>query len=293
MAALVGGAVVLGGSGDDQAIAPGTTPARPPARVPGRLVIDEPRGESRGLVWIVCCGGWQSPRDAGVDLRRRRARDALGAAVWRRRGYVVATYGHRGGRRSFGDALAAYDSLRARFPGLPICAVGASAGGHVALLTAARRPGLRCVVALGAPSDLASLPTRSSGIYSDEAPRRVARRLFGRSRFRELSPVTHATRIEASIWMPACSDDRVIPPEQARRFARALDPHLGRGQVVETPVVAGRTPSRGRPPRRGTVELLHGCFVTRRSLARHARATVRFVERALAAQRSESRASGS
>lgn len=293
MAALVGAAVVLAGGGDDGALPGDLQAAPPPPRPPGQLVIDEPRGEPRGLVWIVCCGGWQSPRDAGVDLRRRRDRDALGAEEWRRRGYVVATYGHRGGRRSFGDALAAYDYLHGRFPRLPVCAVGASAGGHVALLTAARRSDLRCVVAQGAPTDLASLPARATGIYSDEAPRRVARRLFGASRFRELSPLSHAARIEASIWMPACSDDRVIPPEQARRLARALEPHLASGQTVHTPVVAGRTPSRGRPPRRGAVELLHGCFVARRSVARHRRATLRFVERVLAAQRSGSRASAS
>lgn len=293
MAALVGAAVVLGGSRDGGALPAGLRAAPPPPRPPGQLVIDEPRAEPRGLVWILCCGGWQSPREFGVDLRRRADRAALGASEWRRRGYVVATYGYRGGRRSFGDALAAYDHLRARFPGLPVCALGASAGGHVALLTATRRPDLRCVVAQGAPSDLASLPARATGFYTDEPPRRVARRLFGASRLRELSPVVHAARIEASVWMSACSDDRVIPPAQARRFARALEPHLGPGQVVETPVVSGRSPSRARPARRGSVEFLHGCFVTRRRLARHARETVRFVERVLAAQRSESRASGS
>jgi fermentation-respiration switch protein FrsA (DUF1100 family) len=273
----------------------GPAPALAPARVPGQLVIDEPRGggDPRGLIWILCCGGWGSPADLGVDLRVRADRDGLGAAEWRRQGYVVATYGYRGGRRSFGDALAAFDSLRARFPDLPVCAIGASAGGHVALLTAAERPELRCVVAQGAPSELGTLPSRSTGIYTPEPPRRVARRLFGASRFDELSPVTHAGAIEASVWMSACSDDRVVPPGQATRFGDAMQPRLAPGQAVETPIVEGRTPRRGGRPRRGTVELIHGCFVTKRRRARHVRDTIRFVRRTLAGQRSDSRASGS
>lgn len=283
---LVGAAVLLADRDDTPDIRAGTgpAPALAPERVPGQLVVDEPRGarEPRGLIWILCCGGWQSPAEFGVDLRVRADRDGLGAAEWRRQGYVVATYGYRGGRRSFGDALTAFDSLRARFPGLPVCAIGASAGGHVALLTAAERPELRCVVAQGAPSELAALPNRSTGLYTPDPPRRVARRLFGASRFDELSPVTQAGDIEASVWMSACSDDRVVPPDQATRFARAIAPYVTDGQTVETPVVDGRTPRRGRLPARGTRELIHGCFVTERRLAAYVADTVRFVRRTLA-----------
>lgn len=283
---------MLAGNGDSPAVdAPAGDGAAPP-RPPGQLVIDEPaRGEPRGLVWLLCCGGWGSPADFGVNLRVRADRNGLGAAEWARLGYRVATYGYRGGRLSLPDSLAAYDYLTATNPGLPICAVGASAGGHIALLVAAQRPELRCVVAQGAPSDLAALPNRPTGLYTEEAPRRVARRLFGASRFSELSPVTHAADIDASVWMSACSDDRVVPPSQATRFARAMAPHLGIGQVVETPVVEGRTPSRGRGPRRGTSELIHGCFVTTARLERYRNQTTAFVERTL--QASEQRASGS
>jgi acetyl esterase/lipase len=72
---------------------------------------------------------------------------------YRRRGFEVHQLDYRpGGERSLHDVTAAYDRIRSRSRG-PIVAVGASAGGQIALMLARRRR-LSAVVIYAAPTDL-------------------------------------------------------------------------------------------------------------------------------------------
>jgi acetyl esterase/lipase len=55
------------------------------------------------------------------------------------------------------SVLRSYDRVRARYPGLPVCLYGESAGGHLALLVATARPDVACVETAGAPTDLEAI----------------------------------------------------------------------------------------------------------------------------------------
>jgi alpha-beta hydrolase superfamily lysophospholipase len=61
------------------------------------------------------------------------------------------------GGAAVASVLRSYDKVRARYPGLPVCLYGESAGGHLALLVAAARPDVACVETAGAPTDLAAI----------------------------------------------------------------------------------------------------------------------------------------
>jgi acetyl esterase/lipase len=61
------------------------------------------------------------------------------------------------GGAAVGSVLRSYDKVRARYPGLPVCLYGESAGGHLALLVAAARPDVACVETAGAPTDLEAI----------------------------------------------------------------------------------------------------------------------------------------
>jgi dipeptidyl aminopeptidase/acylaminoacyl peptidase len=72
-----------------------------------------------------------------------------------KRGWATENVDYRPGAASLTDVLDAYDRLRERVgKRTHICAYGASAGGHLALMLAHRRASLRCVIAEGAPTDL-------------------------------------------------------------------------------------------------------------------------------------------
>jgi dienelactone hydrolase len=251
---------------------------------PGRrldIVIDEPAGgrEPRGLVWVLCCGAWRPPETYGIDLGERSDRAALGSLAWARRGYLAASFAAHGEETAVDEAVAAYDRLRAEHPGLEICAVGGSAAGHMALMVAARRPDLRCVAAHSAPSALADLPPRPIPGVLAQSPLSLALEVFGRRRLDELSPLRHAGAIRASVRLAACSADRIVPPSQSRRLARALrrDP----AAEVELALIRGESVRRRERPPRGTVHLVHECFATERRVEADQAGTVAFVERVL------------
>jgi dipeptidyl aminopeptidase/acylaminoacyl peptidase len=110
-------------------------------------------------------------------------------------------------------------------PGLRrFCAVGESAGGHLALWLAQpwgeAGPAVDCAVAIAGPTDLNTLP---------EATRAYAVELVGRptllSRYDEsvallaASPVTAASRTSAPILLVQGTLDPVVPLDQAQELA--------------------------------------------------------------------------
>ena len=88
--------------------------------------------------------------------------------------------------------MRAYDAARARFPGLPICAYGESAGGQLALMLAVRRP-LACVIDAAGPVDL----PRLDGTPQADWVRAKALAAFGD--LRDASPTHHAAAIRAPV----------------------------------------------------------------------------------------------
>jgi acetyl esterase/lipase len=121
---------------------------------------------------------------------RSRARTFAG---W---GWVAAVVDYRAFADAPGDVVRAYDAARARFPGLPICAYGESAGGQLALMLAVRRP-LACVIDAAGPVDL----PRLDGTPQADWVRAKALAAFGD--LGDASPTHHAAAIRAP--MCGCS----------------------------------------------------------------------------------------
>lgn len=256
--------------------------AAPEPGPPLDLVIDRPAGgdEPRGIVWLLCCGAWRPPETYGIDLDRRAERRAFGALDWTRRGYVAASFAAHGEETAVDEAVAAYDRLRSEYPDVAICAVGESAGGHMALMVAARRPEVECVVAHSAPTALADLPDEPIPGVLALAPRSLAVAAFGRRRLEELSPLGHADEIRASVHLAACSADRVVPASHSRRLARAL--RAGAAADVELTVTPGESVGRGERPPRGTRHLAHRCFASAERVQADRAGRTEFMERTLA-----------
>ena len=110
-----------------------------PAR--GRTLVTwtAPHGRPAGVVLVIHGGAWRAsgPRTAALDGRAARAPSPAGAGP--RPWSTTAP-----SPTAPGDVVRAYDAARERYPALPICAYGESAGGHLALMLAVRRP-LACV----------------------------------------------------------------------------------------------------------------------------------------------------
>jgi dienelactone hydrolase len=221
--------------------------ASAPPSTAGRPVGDG----SPAHVLTIHGGSWHR---VGPRAVARMAPDAARLSSW---GYVAHNIDYRPARRAFADVLAAYDALRARVGSdTPICAYGASAGAHMALMLAVRRPQLACVVSHAAPTDLTSLRP---------SLRRRARAAFGGA-LRAWSPARY--RLQTPVLLEQAVRDRTVPFSQARRMDAA---------AVHARVVA-------LDP--GPARWVHAS-VDRRQLARARTAERRFLRRSTARWRAE------
>jgi acetyl esterase/lipase len=187
-----------------------------------------------GVVILIHGGGWKANHDA------YEAEMPLAAAL-QQQGYATVVVGYNAGADGFQEIEQVYSQAKKRYPGLPICADGISAGGHLALMLAAREPDLTCVVGLVTPTDLTTLPEQGgTEAYG------LAVAAFGGDQLAKWSPVRYADKIKAKVLLMLAQTDPVVPLEQGREFVKA-DP---RAQLYVIP--AGPTP----------VEWLHGATTT-------------------------------
>src|SRR3954464_15298305 len=178
----------------------------------------------RGYVVLIHGGGWKLV-GRGMTGFMNPVADRLNQA-----GYATLNVDYGRGKRSLPDVLAFYDDLRARVgPDAEICAYGDSAGGHLALLVAQRRPDVACVMANAGPTDLDALPGGSGGL------RRTARRLFGgATALRKWSPA--ARKLRQPALLAYGKRDKVVPADQGARMLRRAP----RAKLMR--LRAGRTP---------------------------------------------------
>ncbi len=180
-------------------------------------VLTMPADEPVGFVLAMHGGGWSLVGEATLP-----SMDDV-AARWAERGWAVLNVDYRAGAASIDDAVASWDALRSAFgPGVPGVAHGKSAGGHLALMTAAARGSdVAGVVAESAPTDLAAL----GGFEGADNVRRLAATYFGSSadELAAASPASAdvASRIEARLLLAASDADEVVPPDQVARMAAA------------------------------------------------------------------------
>ena len=177
----------------------------------GRTLVTwtAPHGRPAGVVLVIHGGAWRAsgPRTAApMDSRARTF------AGW---GWAAAVVDYRAFADSPGDVVRAYDAARERYPGRPICAYGESAGGHLALMLAVRRP-LDCVIDAAGPVDL----PRLGGTPQADWVRAKALAAFGD--LRDASPTDHAGAIRAPVLAGYAAADRIVPASQGRYLERAL-----------------------------------------------------------------------
>jgi len=125
--------------------------------------VGEPSGAyaaqpAKGLLLLFHGGGWYSNGGGAVQALRGEA------DRWRARGWRTVNSSYRPCGVSVSDALMLYDRARAVYGATTaLCTFGQSAGGHLALMVAAGRPGgVRCVVDDAGPTDAATLPTQGA-----------------------------------------------------------------------------------------------------------------------------------
>jgi dipeptidyl aminopeptidase/acylaminoacyl peptidase len=180
-----------------------------------------PSGERpAGVVMLLPGGGWRRPTRANFLMETRVA-----AAV-QAGGFATVAIRYSPGAEGIKDIEGVYSKARRAFPGLPVCAVGGSAGGHWALMLAAREPDLACVVDQAGPTDLTSLATQGS----DEG-QALAVAAFGEKRLASLSPVDQAGRIKARVLLVYADSDPLVPLAQGEELARALP----RAELIKLP----------------------------------------------------------
>lgn len=109
-------------------------------------------GRARRVLVLIHGGAWYVVGKTAMEAERELAAD------WRRVGWETVSITYRGCGASIPDALRFYDLVRARAgPRVPVCLLGQSAGGHLALMIAALRPDVACVISEAGPSDLVNV----------------------------------------------------------------------------------------------------------------------------------------
>ncbi len=184
--------------------------------LPFAYEVGEPAGPVRGVMLILHGGGWSSVGRAKLSLTRDDARR------WRGRGWRTVNSTYRPCAASASDVLTLYDRVRRTYgASLPICAFGRSAGGHLSLLLAARRPALGCVVAEAGIADLPALATQttSTGKVGPSTVANLATAAFGVDRLAGISAA--GSPVAARVLYAIAAADTLVPFEQATAFAAA------------------------------------------------------------------------
>jgi len=187
----------------------------------------------RGVMLVIHGGAWTA-NSVGLVQRMRADSDR-----WRARGWQTVNLTYRACAESVEDVLWFYDKARAWFgPGKAICALGTSAGGHLALLIGTRRPDLYCAVSQAGPTDLRTIQSEvaynsATGLYDQTNGGRQVHNLaaaaFGAENLSLYSPAAQASEALKStrVLQGFSADDALVPYQQAADLAdamRAADP---------------------------------------------------------------------
>jgi hypothetical protein len=135
---------------------------------------------------------------------------------WHARGYATYDVDYRPGLPSLSDVLAAYDWLQARVGSkTPVCVVGDSVGGTLALLSAFERPAIACVITEGAIANAQTMPASF---------RRMILARFIPGHLAAWSPVNYGRRIRSPMLMAGSTSDTTVPERQQLTEMKAARP---------------------------------------------------------------------
>jgi acetyl esterase/lipase len=175
----------------------------------GQPANDQP---PKAIVMLIHGGSWK-----GIDPAAFNATLAI-ATIFQNLGFETATVEYRQGAQGVSDVQRLYRHVRQRVGAhTPVCAVGTSAGGHLALMLAVRDPDLACVIDLAGPTNLPALRTDPGGATGYQ----IALGAFGSGPLTELSPALHARSIKAKLMLVYAANDPLVPVAQGHEMARA------------------------------------------------------------------------
>jgi alpha-beta hydrolase superfamily lysophospholipase len=177
---------------------------------PNQVKWSEPAGneEPKGVVILLHGGGWQ-PNPLAYEAEMPLAE------VLQKRGFATVVVGYGEGERGFREVEGIYEKVKKRYPKLPVCVHGISAGGTLGLMLAAQESGLTCVVGLVTPTDLTTIEDQGGRTVHD-----LAVTAFGADALSEWSPALVANQIRAQVLLLPAQTDPVVPIEQAREFVQ-------------------------------------------------------------------------
>jgi acetyl esterase/lipase len=202
----------------------------------------------RGVMLVIHGGGWVKTGVGAVQSMRPDA------DRWRARGWETVNLTYGACAQTLPDALWFYDRARAWFgAGAKVCALGTSAGAHLALLIGAYRPDLYCAVSQAGPTDLRTIQTqvaydRASGLHTQTLGGRwvhnLAAAAFGEENLGDYSPVALAsgTLKRTRVLQALPADDPVIPHQQATDLATAMRAADLTAYVDDLQMAVGRIP---------------------------------------------------
>lgn len=209
---------------------------------PAYYEVGPPTGEFAGkrpkaFMLVIHGGGWHLVGKGTVGFERRTANP------WRARGWETINIDYRGCARSLDDVLWFKRRVRLLHPHAPICAVGISAGGHLALMLAAVEPDIACVISLGGPTDLLGISGQTAydprvKTFTTAGPSQVghlAKAAFGAD-VRPVNPIRHVSNTKARFLLASAEYDPLIPVAQNRSYAAALR-HVRRDAYVDVQVL--------------------------------------------------------
>jgi hypothetical protein len=140
------------------------------ADAPAYYEVGEPTGAyagqpPKGIMLIINGGGWYMNGPGMVNA------DRPDADYWRAAGWRTVNLTYRPCNQSFGDVEWFYDRARALWGSSPpYCALGGSAGGNLALMLAAARSTLSCVISEAGPTDLLSIKNETTPVGKSNGP---------------------------------------------------------------------------------------------------------------------------
>ena len=214
-------------------LAPGLFSGSPPKGVVARdNTLTLPHATPKGIVLVIHGGSWF------LTGPRSLAAESDNVAWFTRLGWAAYAVDYRPGWLSVVDVVAAYDHLRSLYPTAPMCAYGESAGGQLAMLLAASRSSLECVVSAGGITDLRDIP-------SSDPLRDLALHVFHR-RLWEFSPARLASDIHGSLLCAGSSFDRIVPEREQLAAIKSARPQTSVMLLPGAPTPGG--PSFSHPP---------------------------------------------
>jgi acetyl esterase/lipase len=202
-----------------QPVEPGTSTSGLGSDAPAYYEVGQPTGTfaglaPKGIMLVINGGGWFMNGSGSVEYMRPDA------DRWRSRGWETLNLTYRPCGNSFVDVRWFYDRARQLWGStLPYCAMGGSAGGHLALELAAARSSLACVDNESGPTDALSLTSQTA--YNVAGPQHsgpnwvynMMTAAWGQENLVWVSPALFS--VKARVLMGVGATDPYIPWAQA------------------------------------------------------------------------------